>query len=293
MGNKYRYQTFENWCLEYDRQYLLDLWDYEKNSVLPSDIPAGTKQRYYFKCVNGIHDSEEKRILTITDKPNYQIVCSQCNRGPIGNTREDLTGRKYGELTVIKFDEERTQQTKNTYWICDCSCGNTVSVSATKLKSGNKLTCGGKTRHKTIKVNNDYDDKITDMFDPSYLQEIRTCSDYYHFRQEVIQREGGKCIVCGSTENIEVHHIYPFSTHPNLRLDPNNGICICKQHHSVSSDISFHSIYGRYDNTPEQLEEYVNYMRYLIGNDEHFDVYKYMNNINSDNLEIDDFNILD
>ena len=279
MGNRYTCkQTFEEWCLENNRQDILDLWDYELNTIKPSEIPFGTKRRYYFKCPNGMHQSADRRIQEITGKPNCKIICKECSH------HNDLTGQLFGELVVLEYDKEKTNGS-NHRWICQCSCGNVVSVLEAKLKTGNKLTCGGKYRHKANKKLDG--DGITDVFDSTYIKELRRSNEYYAYRQAVQQKDGYKCIICGS-HNIEVHHIYPFATHPHDRLNPDTGICICKEHHSTSSPISFHSIYGRYDNTPEQLEEYVNRMRQALGNDEPFDVYDYMNNIESDNMDIDD-----
>ena len=131
-----------------------------------------------------------------------------------------------------------------------------------------------------------------DIFSSEYLQSLRQSVDYYQFRKEVLRKDNYKCIICGTNKNLEVHHIYQFSKYPNQRLNINNGICLCKVHHSLSEPNSFHSLYGQFDNTPEQLEEYVNNMRKILGNNEHFDVYDYMEDIESDNLEIDD-NMLD
>lgn len=59
--------------------------------------------------------------------------------------RKDLTGQKFGHLTVICIDEERTKNGK-VYWWCLCDCGNPkmVSVQSTSLtrkKHGTK-SCG-------------------------------------------------------------------------------------------------------------------------------------------------------
>ena len=57
-------------------------------------------------------------------------------RGPIA---EDLTGRTFGELTVLERDFTRK---KETAWKCICTCGNTRTVLASKLKSGRVKSCG-------------------------------------------------------------------------------------------------------------------------------------------------------
>lgn len=290
MGNRYTCkQTFEEWCINNNRRDLLDLWDYDINSELPSEIPSGTKKRYYFKCPKDIHASETKRILDITDSPNHQIICKECVGISNGDKIIDLTGKQFGELQVI--GQERREGDRHIYWVCKCSCGNTISVQGFELKIGKKTACGGKWKHKLLDCTNT--EHIFDPYNSKCMMELRGCKDYYAYRQAVIQKDNGECIVCGSQNNIEVHHIYPFALYPHDRFNPDTGVCMCKEHHSIGSPISFHSIYGLHNNTPEQLEEYVNIMRERLGIDEPFDVYQYMENIESDNMDIDDAMFLD
>lgn len=39
------------------------------------------------------------------------------------------------------------------------------------------------------------------------------------------------CQVCGTTKNIEVHHLKPFHFFPQLELDEWNLISLCREHH--------------------------------------------------------------
>ena len=50
----------------------------------------------------------------------------------------DLTGNRYGRLTVVGRDNGR----KLTYWNCRCDCGNLVSVRGDHLKEGRVHSCG-------------------------------------------------------------------------------------------------------------------------------------------------------
>ena len=289
MGNRYTYsQTFEEWCIENNRQDILDLWDYEKNDKLPSEVPRGTKTEYYFKCPNGIHESESRRLSLITDKPDHVLICKQCAGSYGGIQREDLTGMIFGDLIVLSLDEDRTAETKFSYWWCKCTCGNIISVQSSKLKGGRKTICGGRYKHKSNPKFDEDNNILFDTFSPDTIKNLRRGSNYYHYRQEVLKKDENRCIVCGITENIEVHHIYPFASYPHDRFNPETGICLCSEHHSVSKPESFHSLYGRFNNTPEQLQEYVNMKRKELGIEEYFDVYEYMNSYNSNNLEIDD-----
>lgn len=51
----------------------------------------------------------------------------------------DLTGKKFNKLTVLMRDFSKTGK---AYWICQCDCGNKVSVRADLLKTGNTKACG-------------------------------------------------------------------------------------------------------------------------------------------------------
>lgn len=39
------------------------------------------------------------------------------------------------------------------------------------------------------------------------------------------------CVACGSDDELNVHHIKPFHTHPELELEPSNLITACREHH--------------------------------------------------------------
>lgn len=39
------------------------------------------------------------------------------------------------------------------------------------------------------------------------------------------------CEVCGTTSELNVHHILPFHMYPTLELDPSNLITLCRTHH--------------------------------------------------------------
>ena len=52
---------------------------------------------------------------------------------------KDLTGQKFGKLTVIGLDDRGTRK---TYWNCLCECGNIKSVRADSLQCGAIKSCG-------------------------------------------------------------------------------------------------------------------------------------------------------
>lgn len=54
--------------------------------------------------------------------------------------RLELTGQKFGRLTVIKFSH--MDKYVNTCWLCKCDCGKETTVINTNLKSGHTKSCG-------------------------------------------------------------------------------------------------------------------------------------------------------
>src|SRR5690242_5081970 len=60
--------------------------------------------------------------------------------------RRDLTGLKFGKLTVQKF-AERTDRGKSK-WLCICECGNKCVVTCDNLQSGNTKSCGANKHRK-------------------------------------------------------------------------------------------------------------------------------------------------
>lgn len=58
----------------------------------------------------------------------------------MGGIWTDLTGNKYGLLTVL--GEGGRTKDKMKLWRCKCNCGNEVLVSTSNLKKGHTQSCG-------------------------------------------------------------------------------------------------------------------------------------------------------
>ena len=54
---------------------------------------------------------------------------------------DDLSGKKFGKLTVIKLAKTPSGQA-GAYWECRCDCGNKKIVRAATLKNGDTKSCG-------------------------------------------------------------------------------------------------------------------------------------------------------
>lgn len=85
--------SFEQWCIENNRQDILDRWDYELNKLKPNEVPNKSIKKYWFKCNLNIHDSESRKICDLTSGKQVNINCKKCNsfaQWGIDNLGEDF-----------------------------------------------------------------------------------------------------------------------------------------------------------------------------------------------------------
>ena len=82
------------------------------------------------------------------------------------------------------------------------------------------------------------------------MSEVRSGAGTW--RTAVLKRDLYLCRVCKIPQpDIQAHHLDSWSKFPNLRLDIDNGVCLCKRCH-----VLFHSTYGR-KTTREQFDQFV------------------------------------
>ena len=65
-----------------------------------------------------------------------------CKKKELRINFEDLTGQRFGRLTVIRFLEPSERKSRQYNWLCQCDCGNEVRACANKLKNGLQQSCG-------------------------------------------------------------------------------------------------------------------------------------------------------
>ncbi len=54
---------------------------------------------------------------------------------------QDITGKRFGKLLVIKSTGKRNRENK-LFWLCKCDCGRDKITIAKTLKAGLCKTCG-------------------------------------------------------------------------------------------------------------------------------------------------------
>lgn len=64
------------------------------------------------------------------------------------------------------------------------------------------------------------------------IQDDRKKPEYKEWRAAVFERDKYTCAICGKVGgDLNAHHIKPYAKYPDLRLDPDNGITLCKECH--------------------------------------------------------------
>lgn len=95
-------------------------------------INKGEKGLSIWEC---LCECGEKKMVVQGDLTSGSVKSCGCLK-----TVEDITGKKYGWLTVIG----RSSKTHPLYtlWECDCKCGNRCHIPYSHLKSGSRISCG-------------------------------------------------------------------------------------------------------------------------------------------------------
>lgn len=108
----------------------------------------------------------------------------------MGRKRIDLTGKRFGKLTVVSFNSMRGTR---SYWNCVCDCGNEKVVSSDHMKNGDIVSCGCIQRLTLPPVNKKHGMSNTRLYTIWSLMKYRCCNSS---RREY-KRYGGRGIkVC-------------------------------------------------------------------------------------------------
>lgn len=74
---------------------------------------------------------------------------------------KDLIGKKFNYLTLIQKDIEKSTQSKRSYWICKCDCGNFKTIRESSILSNNTKSCGCLNKQKIKNISNQKFGRLT------------------------------------------------------------------------------------------------------------------------------------
>ena len=181
---------------------------------------------------NGINRGWIKKGSKLSKETKRKIgLKSLGNKHHLGKT-----GYKHTKEERKKISESKIGKKRNVTW------GKNISVALKGKKRPEKFKLIGE-------KNPNWKGGIT-----SENQKIRHSLEYKLWQKSCLIRDNFTCQKTGQIGGkLVVHHINNFSEFPELRFALDNGITLSKESH-----ISFHKIYGKRNNTREQLIEFLN-----------------------------------
>lgn len=146
---------------------------------------------------------------------------------------KDLTNLQFGRLKAIEPTEER----KNSFivWKCEClSDGNITFVSSHDLLSGDTQSCGCLARERSTTHGLSKTKEYQRMKDRKRRDKEKLYDVTWTMEMEVALKEfQSKCILCGSTEDLTIDHVFPLSK--GNGLNPGNVVILCRHHNSIKA----------------------------------------------------------
>ena len=162
----------------------------------------------------------------------------------------NLIGETFTRLTVIDIDKIKTAQKKKTYYICQCECGNIVSVASSQLLNRHTKSCGCLQKESVNRLNKDkkkYNkyDLTSQSFGICYAsnteKEILFDKEDYELIKDYCWRVDSHGYVVTSIKNestgkynkiIKLHHLLsPYLN--NYVVDHKNGNKLDNQKHNL------------------------------------------------------------
>lgn len=246
--------------------------------VSVDDLTPGSVAIVHVKCdyCGSEYPIEWQTYLAMKKRTLQNDCCKDCCE----IKAREAVEKKYGGMTEMYFscDEKRRQTNINRYGSENVFASDAIKekiVTTNLLRYGVEYTqqCP-EIRNKTIaSCREKYGvDHYVELFKGKFIKENspvwkggveysrieRASHEYIQWRKGVFERDGYHCQCCGAHNGdgryveLHAHHILNWKDNPENRYDISNGVTLCVACHNA-----FHSVYGKHNNTYEQLIEFI------------------------------------
>lgn len=115
-------KSLYDWCVENNKQYLIDEWDYKKNQLSPKEVAYGTHKKAWWICKNN-----HSFYSIISNRTGHLRGCPYCSHQKIlkgENDLETICPKLAKEWHPIKNGKLRPSDVfpgshKKAWWICE------------------------------------------------------------------------------------------------------------------------------------------------------------------------------
>ena len=94
--------------------------------------------------------------------------------------------------------------------------------------------------------------KIEESDEPITITREDEVPGYDNWRKQVLSRDNQQCVCCGLNKHLEVHHLFGYKENPELAVNENNGVTLCKFCHD-----KYHSVYGLKNINPVDFIDFI------------------------------------
>ena len=103
--------------------------------------PNDTTKQTWWLCQCDCGNQVIIRSVYLLNGNSKSCGCSWIESGRKNSGYQDLSGQRFGSLTVLER-AKGPQWSKKAYYKCLCDCGNETIAQGSELKSGHRRSCG-------------------------------------------------------------------------------------------------------------------------------------------------------
>ncbi|MFI3236475.1 MAG: zinc-ribbon domain-containing protein [Lachnospiraceae bacterium] len=130
--------TLEAYCKKHPNTNLQQEWSEKNGELTPNMVLINSRASVWWHCTCGYEwrETVANRIAGSDCKKCKSETAKDIKKATV--PKIDLTGKRFGRLTVISFDRIE----KESKWLCRCDCDKETVVSHSCLTGGKTTSCG-------------------------------------------------------------------------------------------------------------------------------------------------------
>lgn len=146
---------------------------FERLEVIREVDPVKGKRKVLCKCKCG--EQPVVDLYQLLEGRTKSCGCLQREKLALGRLHKDLTDQQFVRLKALRRDGNKVVN-KSAVWVCECQCGEVISVTARDLVSGNTKSCGCLMRDHTRSLTeyNKEHQTVDGVFVPLLRQKVQT-----------------------------------------------------------------------------------------------------------------------